>query len=219
MIRVERAPKPAVIEQNQVAWTQALCNAVTKRDKRRAENKYRHPAIKRALVSMFHGKCAYCESKILHVDYGHIEHFRPKSKPEFRSLAFEWSNLLLSCGVCNGAIYKGVRFPEADEGGPLINPCEDFPEAHFEFVFDLRARLASVVGTTARGKTTEALLGLNRQDLRAYRSKLVMQLCVLSRCAENDPDAKALLDEACRNNAEYAAFARALVAGHVCDGD
>ncbi len=218
MIRVERAAKPAVIEQNQVAWTQALLNAVTKEDKTRAEKKYRHLEIKRALVSMFHGKCAYCESKILHVDYGHIEHFRPKSKLEFRSLAFEWRNLLLSCAICNGREHKGDRFPEAAEGGPLVNPCEDFPDAHFEFVFDFRARLATVVGTTARGKTTETCLGLNRQDLRAYRSRWVMQLCVLSRCAENDPDAAILLEEACRDDAEYAAFARALVAGHDCDG-
>ncbi|MDP2832509.1 MAG: retron system putative HNH endonuclease [Pseudomonadota bacterium] len=217
MTRVERAAKPAVIEQNQVAWTQALLDAATKEDKKRAEKKYRHLEIKRALVSMFHGKCAYCESKILHVDYGHIEHFRPKSKPEFRSLAFEWRNLLLSCAVCNGPEHKGDRFPEADEGGPLINPCEDFPEEHFEFAFDFQARLASVVGTTARGKTTATLLGLNRQDLRAYRSRRVMQLCVLSRCAENDPDARALLEEACHDDAEYAAFARTLVVGHICD--
>lgn len=219
MIRVERAPKPAVIEQNQVAWTLALLNAATKKDKTRAENKYRHLAIKRALALMFHGKCAYCESKIRHVDYGHIEHFRPKSKPEFRSLAFEWGNLFLSCAVCNGSEHKGDCFPEAAEGGPLVSPCEDFPEAHFEFIFDPRARLATVVGTTARGKMTETLLGLNRQYLRAYRSRLMMQLCVLSRCAENDPDAELLLEEACRDDAEYTAFARTLVAGHICDGD
>ncbi len=166
---------------------------------------------------MFHGKCAYCESKIRHVDYGHIEHFRPKSKPESRSFAFEWGNLLLSCAVCNGAEHKGDRFPEAAAGGPLVNPCEDLPEEHFEFVFDFRARLATVIGTTVRGKTTEALLGLNRQDLRAYRSQQVMKLCVLSRFAENDPDARTLLEEASQDDAEYAAFAKALVAGHVCD--
>lgn len=219
MIRVERAPEPDVITQNQVAWTQMLLNAATKKDKTRAETKYRHREIKNALVLMFHGKCAYCESKISHIDYGHIEHFRPKSTPKFQSLTFEWNNLLLSCAVCNSAEHKGVRFPEAAEGGPLVNPCEDFPEAHFEFLFDPRARLATVIGTTARGKTTAKLLGLNRQDLRAYRSQQVMRLCVLSRYAENDSAAKLLLEEACRNDAEYAAFARTLVAEHVCDED
>lgn len=217
MIRVERAPKPAVIEQYQFQWTQALLNAASKKNRTRAEMKYRRPAIKTALVLMFHGKCAYCESKIRHVDYGHIEHFRPKSKPEFRSLAFDWDNLLLSCAVCNGAEHKGDRFPDAAKGGPLVNPCEDFPETHFEFVFDPRARLATVVGTTERGKMTEAILGLNRQDLRAYRSRLMAQLCVLSRCAADDPDAELLLEEARGDDAEYAAFARAMVAGHVCE--
>ncbi|MDP2784000.1 MAG: retron system putative HNH endonuclease [Sulfurimicrobium sp.] len=210
MIRVARTGKPIVIEKKQAAWTQALLGATTHKEKQRAEGKYRHRAIKDALVSMFHGKCAYCESKISHIDYGHIEHFRPKSKPEFRHLTFEWNNLLLSCPVCNDAGHKGDHFPEAVDGGPLVNPCDDLPDDHFEFVVDQTAWLATVVGKTSRGEMTEKLLGLNRPELRAYRSKLVMKLCVLSRYVETDADAKMLFEEACRDDAEYAAFARKL---------
>lgn len=183
MIRIERTAKPAVLTKKQQAWTDSLLQVTTDAAKRRAENKYRHPEIKAALVAMFHGKCAYCESRITHIDYGHIEHFRPKSKPQFRLLTFEWSNLLLSCAVCNGSEYKWDRFPETAEGGPLVNPCDDLPEAHFNFVFDPQARLATVAGTTERGRTTERLLGLNRLNLRAHRSRLVMQLHVLSHYA------------------------------------
>jgi hypothetical protein len=43
------------------------------------QNKYRHDQVKDALVTMFYGKCAYCESKITVVTYGAIEHFRPES--------------------------------------------------------------------------------------------------------------------------------------------
>lgn len=211
MIRVARTEKPAVIEKNQAAWAQALFGATTRKEKQRSEGRYRHRAIKDALVDMFHGKCAYCESKIVHIDYGHIEHFRPKSKPQFRALTFEWANLFLSCAVCNGSEFKGDRFPEADEGGPLINPCDDLPEEHFNFVFDPHTRLATVAGTTERGRTTEKLLGLNRPELRAYRSKLILQLSVLSYYAKTDQNAQILMEEACRDDAEYAAFTRFLV--------
>lgn len=212
MIRVERTAKPAVLVKKQAEWTQTLLMAETEAAKRQAGSKYRHRDIKAALVAMFHGKCAYCESRITHIDYGHIEHFRPKSKPQFRQLTFEWDNLLLSCAVCNGAEHKGDRFPEAAEGGPMINPCKEEPREHFDFVFDARARLASVVGKTTRGKTTERLLGLNRPELRAYRSRLVMMLSVLALHAKDDPTARMLIEEACRDEAEYAAFARQLEA-------
>jgi uncharacterized protein (TIGR02646 family) len=160
---------------------------------------------------MFHGKCAYCESKITHTDYGHIEHFRPKRGVNGRpDIAFEWNNLLLACGVCNGAEHKSDHFPEADEGGPLINPCEDDPERHFEFHFDLVTRLASVYGKTHRGITTEKLLGLNRTALREYRSTRIRHLIALAQYACADPEAAKLLNEAKQSSAEYAAFARTL---------
>lgn len=212
MIRVERTAKPAVLEEKQTDWTTALLRAVTKTAKKRAEGKYRHRDIKVALVAMFHGKCAYCESKITHIDYGHIEHYRPKSKPHFRHLTFEWNNLLMSCAVCNGAEHKGDRFPEAAEGGPIINPCDEEPLEHFDFFFDPQARLASVVGKTVRGRTTEQLLALNRPDLRAHRSHRVTMLSALSLHARSDPAARRLIVEACHDDAEYAAFARQLTA-------
>lgn len=209
MIKVARSPKPAILARNQLKWTTALLAASTDTEKRSAEGKYRHRSIKDVLVTMFHGKCAYCESKISHVAYGHIEHFKPKSK--FPDLTFEWTNLLLSCPICNSSEYKGDSFPEAPEGGPLINPCDETPTEHFEFVFDRIAKLASVVGKTTRGQTTEKVLGLNRSDLRVYRSRVIMTLYVLSDYAKTDPKAKILLEEACQNEGEYAAFVRSLV--------
>jgi uncharacterized protein (TIGR02646 family) len=188
-----------------------LQQAVTAADRERAQNKYRHREIKEALVRLFHGKCAYCESHITHIDYGHIEHYRPKSGPQGRpDLCFEWPNLLLACGICNGSEYKGDRFPEAAQGGPIINPCEDDPSFHLEFRFDTRLGLASVYGTTQRGRTTESLLGLNRPALRKYRSLQIKKLAVLKQLAVTDPEACQLLDEAKRPTSEYSAFALAL---------
>ena len=211
MIEVHRKPKPSILAKKAHEWRNSLLSAKTQAERVRVEYKYRHRQIKETLVRSFHGKCAYCESKITHVDYGHIEHFRPKrgvnGRPE---LTFEWTNLLLACGVCNGAQYKSDRFPEANNGGPIINPCEEAPTSHFHFVFDPTAKLASVYGKTRRGVTTEKLLGLNRLELREYRSRHVRTLLVLAHFAQTDPEAARLLAEAKKSYAEYAAFARAL---------
>ena len=208
MIAVTRSQKPAVLERKEQIWLAALRRAVTDAEKENAVNKYRHAQIKDALETLFHGKCAYWESKIKHVAYPHIEHYRPKSK--FPELTFDWENLLLACGVCNSAEYKGDNFPEASENGPYINPCNDSPEEHFQFIYDAKAKLANVYGKTERGRATEKAFGLNRSDLRTYRSKKIEILVCLARLALTDREAQRLLDEAKQADAEYAAFARTL---------
>ena len=60
---------------------------------------YKHPDNKIALKNSTFGKCMYCESKITHIDYGDIEHIKPKSK--YPTLKFTWSNLGFACTVCN----------------------------------------------------------------------------------------------------------------------
>ncbi len=59
-----------------------------------------------ALASLFHNKCAYCESDL--GDSLEVEHFRPKGgvtgehlHKGYWWLAHEWSNLLPSCPPCN----------------------------------------------------------------------------------------------------------------------
>lgn len=71
---------------------------------------YSHDDVKEALIKLFNGKCAYCESLVLHIYPGDIEHFRPKGKieeanpsqtPGYYWLAADWDNLLLACRNCN----------------------------------------------------------------------------------------------------------------------
>lgn len=209
MIKIKRTKTPDILAKNAENWKTALLAAKNNNVRNKVEAKYGHKNIKNSLVNMFHGKCAYCESQVRHIDYGHIEHYRPKSK--FPKLTFEWSNLLLACGVCNGKAYKGDKFPEANEGGPIINPADDDPNDHFNFCYDQKTNIASVYGTTRRGQTTEKLLGLNRDDLRKYRSSYVRKIWVLAQLSKSDSEAKTLLEEAKQDNAEYAAFVRQLL--------
>jgi len=221
MIKIDRSAKPSILEKKATEWTQKLLTAATAKGKKNAEGKYQHKQIKEALIELFHGKCAYCESKITHIDYGygHIEHFKPKSHPIYRALTFEWTNLLLACGVCNGSEHKGKKFPSNSAGGPFVNPCQEKPDDHFEFVYDQTSKLATVVGKTKRGETTERLLGLNRHALREYRSKQVRKLISLKKFAGADPEAETIFQEAQQDNAEYAAFARAIGAGASSNGE
>jgi len=84
---------------------------------------YRAPEVKELLRHETAEKCAYCESEVLHVDYGDVEHLLPKSK--FPHLRYSYENLTFACSVCN--IKKGDFF---DAETPLLNPYEDKPEDH-----------------------------------------------------------------------------------------
>ncbi len=213
MICIRRCAEPAILVRKKEKWINALLNAPTEKQRNKAESKYRHRSIKDALVRLFHGKCAYCESRINHIDYGHIEHFRPKSHAQFRCMTFDWNNLFLACAICNGPEYKSNHFPEEDEGGPPVNPCDDLLEQHLLFIFDPESKIATVVHRTERGRVSINLFGLNRPELRTHRSKLIEKLFVLSRFAATDQEARSLIEQSRNDDEEYAAFARALPRG------
>lgn len=69
---------------------------------------YKADDVKLALHQLFHGKCAYCESRISGTQPTDIEHYRPKGgvqenedHPGYWWLAMDWRNLLPSCIDCN----------------------------------------------------------------------------------------------------------------------
>jgi uncharacterized protein (TIGR02646 family) len=226
LIRVQRTPEPPVLRKNAARWLSNL-TAVraqpnpTKQQIAQAQNKYSHRAVKQALVVMFNGKCAYCESKITVVTYGSIEHFCPKHR--FIGLTFVWENLLLSCDVCNDAGHKGTNFPLDQNGQPLlIDPTDGVsdPSLHLKFDWDPVAGLASVYGLDDRGMAVEQIFDLNgtggRRDLIEQRSKYVKHLIFLLPLAkQGDLEVIALLREATLPNAEYSAFARIYVLPHL----
>jgi len=210
MIRVHRTQKPALLAHNEATWRKAIRSASTDAARKQAQDKYKHDEIKDALIDMFHGKCAYCESDITHIDYGHIEHFKPKGTPAYYELAVEWDNLLLACGRCNGAENKGTKFPLADKAGPLVNPAEEEPSRHLRFDFDPKLKLANVLGVSKRGETTQKTLGLNRPQLLEHRSKFVRKLWVIADRYHQDAEARDIVDSATSPQEEYSAFALAL---------
>lgn len=148
---------------------------------------YGHSEVKAELIKLQHYKCCFCESKIGHIDYGDVEHFRPKggwvqedepiNAPGYYWLAYDWENLFLSCKMCNQR-YKKNYFPllndkravchSDDIGNELpvfVHPVFDNPEAHIEF----RDEEVFEKEDSPRGKATIEKVGLFRVLLTAQR--------------------------------------------------
>jgi uncharacterized protein (TIGR02646 family) len=178
MIQVTRTKKPDVLVQNANNWTieylkakEIYENSKTTENKKifqNIEKRYNHNDVKTSLKEIFKKKCAFCESRITHVDYGQIEHFKPKSK--YPNLCFEWNNFLLSCSICNGKLNKGDKFPLEDEGGPFINPIDESPDDYLKFEFDEITKTFLIFPKNNRAITTIKELGLNRDDLVENRT-------------------------------------------------
>jgi uncharacterized protein (TIGR02646 family) len=150
---------------------------------------YAATSVKKALRKAQHDKCAFCESKVSHIAYGDVEHFRPKAgwvqrdgdaltRPGYYWLAYEWTNLFYACQLCNQRFKKNLfpleegtprarshRDNPADEKPLLIDPAQEEPEHHLGF----RAEIAYPVDDSAKGQTTIDALGLNRPELTEIR--------------------------------------------------
>jgi hypothetical protein len=81
-----------------------------------------------ALSALYHGKCAYCETR----GVIEIEHYRPKKGPREKGhygyywLCYEWTNLVPACHDCNRiGSGKGARFPL--KGSRRSRPGESTP--------------------------------------------------------------------------------------------
>ena len=198
---------------------------------------YAHEDVKKALIRAHHDKCCYCESKITHISYSDIEHFRPKKgfqqrrsdelgRPGYYWLAYDWSNLFLSCEVCNRR-HKASLFPLANpderalchtddvakEQALFVNPSEEEPEEHISF----QREVAVPVNRSRKGRTTINALRLNRPKLQAVRRDQYQNLKIIYALAQKDPpepetqEARKLIDDCLSDCAQYASMVRCAV--------
>lgn len=167
---------------------------------------YGHADVKTALKAAQAGKCAFCEARVDHVAHGDVEHFRPKKGcrqapadplglPGYYWLAYEWTNLLFSCQLCNQR-HKGNLFPLRDPGkrardhrdpvereDPLfVDPASDDPGEHIGF------RREIAYGKTDRGAATIEGLGLNRDEMKEARRSHLNPYVVLAEIVRRRPD-------------------------------
>jgi hypothetical protein len=118
----------------------------------------------------------YCESKITAVDYGDVEHIKPKAPDKFPQLEFSWYNLVIACGRCNTK--KSDRY---DVNTPYINPYDEDPSgflvAEYNWIFALRGN--------ERGQLTIHDLDLNRPELLEHRKTLLDRIMLAVIAADN----------------------------------
>lgn len=210
MIKLEKGESPKILKDNAGAWTAAFLAklAVGEKPSDSEATKYRHPQVKAALLVETNGKCAYCESKLLHIHHGDVEHIFPKSLDP--SLRFDWNNLTIACEVCNQK--KSDRDPNVDF---IVDPYKLDPKDHLRFF----GAVISSLGTTY-GKNTTSLLELNRAELVERRKeKLDAVLCVCDTILREDlplVTRKALLADLMAHEAAsksaYTAMVRAAIA-------
>lgn len=161
MISLTKKTKPKILEDNEQNWTKVLTDKLSKGEKptNTEKTRYRHPQVKAALIDETKGKCAYCESKLLHIHHGDVEHIYPKSLAPEKS--FEWENLTLACEICNQN--KSNKDPLIEA---IIDPYVIDPVEHLVFMGTLIFDLG-----TPHGISTREILDLNRAELVERRKE------------------------------------------------
>ena len=86
------------------------------------DSRYKYQDVKDALRSLYHGKCAYCET---YDPSPHVEHYRPK-RGGYYWLAYSWDNLIVSCSQCNTK--KGNKFPIMGQKASFNGTAEDIAQ-------------------------------------------------------------------------------------------
>ena len=209
MIKLTKGPEPEILLTHGAIWTETIVSKLAANDEltNAEKTRYRHPQIKASLISETSGKCAYCESKVLHIHHGDVEHVVPKSlRPE---LTVEWDNLTLACEICNQN--KSNHDPYAEH---IIDPYVAEPTDHLMFAGALVLSKGSVAGTSTR-----TIIDLNRGELSERRKERLQALInVYEQIMRDDlPMAtrkalyQNLLQEDVSPSAPYSAMANALV--------
>lgn len=158
--------------------------------------------VKNKLKLIQNDKCCFCESKVSAISHGDVEHYRPKggwiqeerdvlTQPGYYWLAFDFSNLYMSCQLCN-QVFKKNYFPLSnpakrarthkqklsDEKPLIIDPGKTDPSKHLEFRQEL------VHAKTKAGEETIKRTGLNRDELVKQRFEYLKVLKTVAKLAK-----------------------------------
>lgn len=155
-----KGSEPDILTKRKTLWTARYLKA--RQDGLPTGHPWRHPQVRAALEEETAQRCAYCDSDLKPVAYGHIEHILPRrSRPE---LVVAWENLTLACEICNNKKSSYYSFEL-----PLVNPYADEVDNHILFIGDS----AWPAPGSDKGRKTIRLLELFRIDLKRARGKRI----------------------------------------------
>lgn len=121
------------------------------------------------LTAMTNYHCSYCDGAALKKGENTIDHFYPKSLPEFYLKVCQWENLYIACNSCQ--ISKGNQSTEL-----LLRPDEIDYDFNKYFVYDyeehyISSNPLSTIVEQNRAKETIKILDLNHLGMRKSRKR------------------------------------------------
>ncbi|MDH6129223.1 HNH endonuclease [Kitasatospora sp. GP82] len=178
MIRIKRAPLPEPPRSRMAEHTCTIALAPAPKTKAQdlwsntTVRTHVHAPLRELLSDMAAGRerCMYCGDN----QGTDIDHFEPIARHPLR--AFDWTNHVLACSLCNSRLKRSV-FPLDADGTPLlIDPTGEDPSPHLRLVL----AVGQYYPLTPRGQVTVDLFNLNRAILtkgrvNAYR---VTKACI-----------------------------------------
>ena len=127
---------------------------------------YHDPRVKEFLRQEGGLRCVYCavnENVLGGIQAFHVEHYRPKSKPEFRALENALSNLFYACPICNR--FKSNDWPAEPHRLFKNSSYPDPSSVDYTILFNVNSKNGSVVGTKVASKYIVERLYFNRPQL------------------------------------------------------
>ena len=109
-------------------------------------------------------QCIYCtihENQWGGVDHYHIEHYRPKSIPEFKKLENDICNLFYACPVCNR--FKSDDWPAEPDLNVVSYPDPSLTD--YKTIFDFNNSTYTLIGKFTSSVYMIERLYLNRPQL------------------------------------------------------
>jgi len=183
MRQVQRGASPAVLQSISAKAQKAAAGG------KPSSSVYAAPAVRAALGSLYREKCYLCEAG---VSLGaEVEHFLPHTSYA-PARAYDWKNLHLSCGDCNGR-KRRKDFKVMDPSGKyvqttlLIDPSDPKPAAvdallRFNGSCDIEALPGPFSGDVVVGKTVEFLNDATPRCARMANAVELMSLVTEMEC-------------------------------------
>lgn len=164
MRHIDRLAEPDKLRNKKAQW---LADFLASGKERPDNSKYAHPSIKQALESMSHTKCFYCERSLKDGDE-EVDHHIEVCVNKY--LAFEWTNLYLSCSDCNKKIsHNDISIHDALD--PLVDSDEEIKN-HITFEDETIIE----VNNSIKGRNT---IRKYRLDSKAHDNRRQRQLIKL----------------------------------------
>lgn len=177
MRHIDRLQIPEILNNKHEEWQAKFEQKLLRNPKTRPDSsKYGHRDIRKQLDSCSFNKCFYCESKLTDSPR-EIDHYVEVAVAP--ALAYEWTNLYLSCSNCNDKLDHN-EIPVTD----ALNPCKDSDEEIQRHIVFEKECICSQAGST-KGLNTIRKFRLDSQVLDLKRSKWLNKLATIAHDIHN----------------------------------